>query len=36
MDESARQSDIVVTEEVLQELKRKDDGIHKWIKTAIQ
>jgi len=32
MDESARQSDIVVTEEVLQELKRKDDGIHKWIK----
>lgn len=32
MDESAKRNDIVVSEEVFQELKRKDDGIHEWIK----
>jgi hypothetical protein len=32
MDTSATNGDIFVIEEVLRELERKDDGIHKWIK----
>jgi len=32
MDESAKRNDIVVVEEVVQELKRKDDEIFKWVK----
>lgn len=32
MDVSAKNGDVFVIEEVLRELERKDDGIHKWIK----
>jgi hypothetical protein len=32
MDASAKNGDVFVIEEVLRELERKDDGIHKWIK----
>jgi hypothetical protein len=32
MDTSATNGEVFVIEEVLRELERKDDGIHKWIK----
>jgi predicted nucleic acid-binding protein len=32
MDESAKKGEIFVVEEVLRELEKKDDGIHKWVK----
>lgn len=32
MDVSAKNGEVFVIEEVLRELERKDDGIHKWIK----
>lgn len=32
MNVSATNGDVFVIEEVLRELERKDDGIHKWIK----
>jgi hypothetical protein len=32
MDISAKNGDVFVSEEVLRELERKDDGIHNWIK----
>jgi Domain of unknown function (DUF4411) len=32
MDVSARNGEIFVIEEVVRELEKKDDGIHKWVK----
>jgi hypothetical protein len=32
MDMSARGGEVFIIEEVLRELEKKDDGIHKWVK----